>query len=57
MDSLVSWKRKQDNYRDEADEDNNEIRSPRLTDTKQEAKFINRDETNAKAMKEMKLKW
>jgi hypothetical protein len=55
MDSLVPWKKKRDEYHDEADED--EIGTPRLVDSMQECKFIARDETNAKAMRSMKIKW
>lgn len=57
VDSLVPWKKKWDNYNDEADEDETEARSPRLTDTLQDVKFIKRDETNATAMKHLKIKW
>ena len=57
MDNLVSWKIKRDKYRDEADEDELGVRSPRLTDTLQESNFIMRDETNARAMRKLKIKW
>lgn len=57
MDNLVSWKIKRDKYRDEADEDELGVRSPRLTDTIQESNFIMRDETNARAMRKLKIKW
>lgn len=56
MESLVFWKRKRDKYDDEADEDDTEAREPRLVDSMQESKFIMRDETNAKAMKTMRMK-
>ena len=57
MESLVPWKKKRDEYNDEADDDELGVRSPRLVDTMQDCKFIMRDETNAKAMKRLKLKW
>jgi hypothetical protein len=57
MESLVHWKRKRDKYYDEADEDDSEVRETRLVDSMQECKFIMRDETNAKAMRSMKIKW
>jgi hypothetical protein len=56
MESLVSWNKKRDKYDDEADGDF-ELRSPKLVDTMQDVEFIKRDETNAKAMRAMKLKW
>jgi len=57
MESLVSWKQKRDRYSDEADEDELGVRSPRLTNTIQESKFIMRDETNARTMRRLKIKW
>jgi len=57
MASLVSWKKKTSNYWDEADGDELGPRSPRLTDEMQTPEFIMRDETNAKAMRDMKFKW
>lgn len=56
MDSLVPWKKKRDLYRDETDGDFG-TRSPKLTDTIQEPELIKRDETNAEAMKALKIKW
>ena len=55
-DSLVKWKQKVSLFRDEADEDGLGPRDPRLTDTMQTPQFIMRDETNASAMKAMKMK-
>ena len=57
METLVFWKKKRDKYRDEADGDDLGPRVPRLTDTMQDAEFIMRDETNAEAMKHLKIKW
>jgi len=57
MESLVSWKQKRDRYSDEADEDELGVRGPRLTNTIQESKFIMRDETNARTMRRLKIKW
>lgn len=57
MDSLVHWKKKKDKYDDEMDEDESEVRSPILIDTMQEPTFIMRDETNAEAMRKLKIKW
>jgi len=53
MESLISWKKKRDKYDDEADEDDSEIRCPRLVDSMQESNFIMRDEANAKSMRKM----
>jgi hypothetical protein len=55
--SLVVWKKKVSEYRDEADDDELGPRSPRLVDTLQDCSFIMRDETNAKAMRRMNIKW
>ena len=55
-DSLVKWKQKVSLFRDEADEDGMGPRAPKLTDTMQTPQFIMRDETNAEAMKAMKIK-
>ena len=57
MDSLVTWKKKTDLFFDEMDEDETDIRVPKLTDTIQEPKFIHRDSTNARALKTMRRKW
>jgi len=57
MDSLVTWKKKTDLFFDEMDEDETDIRVPKLTDTIQEPKFIHRDSTNARALKTMRCKW
>jgi len=57
MESLVSWKQKRDRYSDEADEDELGVRGPGLTNTIQESKFIMRDETNARTMRRLKIKW
>ena len=57
MESLVSWKKKRDKYCDEADGDGHQVRAPKLVDTMQDVEFIMRDETNAKAMRRMKIKW
>jgi len=55
MDSLVKWKKKVSEYRDEADDDDLGPRNPRTTDTMQPCAFIMRDETNAEAIKKLKL--
>jgi hypothetical protein len=57
MDTLVYWKRKTSKYRDEADEDSLGPREPKLIDAMQTPEFIMRDETNAEAMKNLKIKW
>jgi hypothetical protein len=57
MDTLITWKRKRDKYNDETDGDFGDVREPRLTDTIQDVEFIRRDETNAKSMRAMKIKW
>jgi len=57
MESLVPWKKKVNKYHDEADDDEAVPRAPKLIDTMQEPTFIMRDETNAEAMKRLKLKW
>jgi len=54
--SLIKWKKKLDKYRSEADDDALGIKGPRLVDTMQEPGFIMRDETNARAMRAMKMK-
>jgi len=53
----ISWKKKRDKYDDEMDGDFTEARDPRLTDTIQDPEFIMRDETNAEAMRKMRMKW
>jgi hypothetical protein len=56
--SLISWKKKRDKYDDdEMDGDFTEAGDPRLTDTIQDPEFIMRDETNAEAMRKMRMKW
>lgn len=55
--SLVPWKKKRDLYREEADDDTLEVKSPRLVDSMNETCFIIRDEANAEAMRAMKIKW
>lgn len=57
MASLVIWKNKVNKYHDEADGDYLGPRSPKLIDTIQSSEFIMRDETNAKSMKAMNMKW
>ena len=57
METLVSWKKKREIHRDEMDEDEDETYGPRLGDTMQDVQFIRRDETNAKAMRKLKIKW
>jgi len=55
MDTLVFWKKKWDEYRDENDGDATEIRTPVLIDSNlQSPVFIMRDETNAKAIRRLK---
>ena len=44
-------------YHDEADGDDLGPRGPRLIDTMQNPEFIMRDETQAKAMKKLGIKW
>jgi hypothetical protein len=57
MASLVPWKKKVNKYRDEADGDDFGPREPKFIDTMQTPEFIRRDETNAEAMKTLKIKW
>jgi len=57
METLVYWKKKTDEYRDEADDDTLGVREPRLTDTMQDCKFVMRDETNARALHILKSNW
>ena len=57
-DSLVRWKQKRDNNCDECDEEqDDEVKAPRLSHTLQDVTFIKSDETNARAMRIMKIKW
>jgi len=57
-DSLVSWKQKRDKHNDEYDcECDDEVKAPRLSHTLQDVTFIKSDETNARAMRIMKMKW
>lgn len=53
--TLVSWKKKEDEYRDDMDSDFG-IHAPRMVDTLQETTFIMSDETNADAFRAVKLK-
>jgi hypothetical protein len=55
MDTLVSWKKRRDKYRDNTDGDDS-VYGARTTDTIQNVEFIKRDETNAKAMRILKIK-
>lgn len=57
MESLVSWKKKRDKYDAEMDGDATEIIVPKLTNTIQTPEFIMRDETNAEAMRKLKIRW
>ena len=57
MASLAFWKKKTSKYRDENDDDDINIKGPRLVDSFSEATFINRDSANAKAMEKLGLKW
>jgi hypothetical protein len=57
MASLVKWKQRRDKYNDDIDGDLCDCHSPRLSGTFQDVEFIKRDETNAKAMESMKIKW
>jgi len=57
MASLVFWKKKTSKYRDENDDDDVDIKGPRLVDSINEATFIRKDSVNAKAMEKLGLKW
>lgn len=64
MESLVSWKKRRDKFQDSdnfsgmGDQVNcfEDMESPSLTGSPKEVKFIQKDETNATAMKMMRMK-
>lgn len=55
-DSLVSWKKKVDKHDDRYVDDDTDCFSPRFDNSMNEVLFIRRDEVNAKAMKDMRMK-
>lgn len=56
MAELVPWKKKEERYFDN-DEELGEAKAPKFIKPPKEVKFIMKDETNAEAMKAMKIKW
>ena len=56
MASLVFWKKKTSKY-DEDNDDITGVKGPKLIGELHEAKFINGDSSNAKAMEKLGLKW
>ena len=65
MDSLVRWKKRRDRFQDsdrvEGMGDNvgdfDDMERPSLTGSPTEVKFISKDETNATAMRRLKIRW
>jgi hypothetical protein len=65
MDTLVKWKKRRDKFQDSDNvsgmgdqvDEFDEQGSVGLTGSPTEVKFIQKDETNAEAMKHLKLKW
>jgi hypothetical protein len=65
MDGLVPWKKRRDKFQDSDNVSGmgdqvdcfDDMESPGLTGSPTEVKFIMKDETNAEAMKHLKLKW
>lgn len=54
-DSLVSWKKVKDLYG--ASDRSQDIKDVEFIDELKSSEFIDRDETNAKAMRLLKVKW
>jgi hypothetical protein len=65
MHSLVRWKRRRDRFQDSDNVSGmgdqvdcfEDMESPSLTGSPMSVKFIQKDETNAEAMKKFKIKW
>ena len=56
--SLVNWKKKLDKYKDDGDdEDDDECKGVKFSDSLKDVKFIKNDRVNAKAMEVMGGKW
>ena len=65
MESLVKWKRRRDLFQESDNVQScgdqvdcfEDMESPSLTGSPMNVKFIQKDETNAEAMKKFKIKW
>ena len=65
METLVPWKKRRDKFQDSDNvsgmgdqiDSFEEREDPSLTGSPTEVKFIQKDETNAEAMRHLKLKW